>query len=82
MKALEAGKIMLLEKPSSNTAGETRRVFELAEEKGEGVGVVRSVSLSVRRLFSFLMNSVLSLCVYKFYPADQRVKEVTDQRRA
>ncbi|KAF9258278.1 NAD(P)-binding protein, partial [Marasmius fiardii PR-910] len=34
MKALAAGKHVLLEKPASNTADETRRMFELAESKG------------------------------------------------
>ncbi|KIM80136.1 hypothetical protein PILCRDRAFT_9704 [Piloderma croceum F 1598] len=34
MKALAAGKHVLLEKPSANTAAETRQMFELAENKG------------------------------------------------
>jgi hypothetical protein len=34
MKALAAGKHVLLEKPSANTADETRQMFELAERKG------------------------------------------------
>jgi predicted dehydrogenase len=34
MKALAAGKHVLLEKPSSNTAEETREMFAFAEEKG------------------------------------------------
>ncbi|KAF9241164.1 hypothetical protein BU15DRAFT_87379 [Melanogaster broomeanus] len=34
MKALAAGKHVLLEKPSSDTAEETRRMFEFANEKG------------------------------------------------
>ena len=34
MKALAAGKHVLLEKPSANTADETRTMFELAERKG------------------------------------------------
>ncbi|KAL0566394.1 hypothetical protein V5O48_015618 [Marasmius crinis-equi] len=34
MKALAAGKHVLLEKPSSNTAEETRQMFEFAESKG------------------------------------------------
>jgi Oxidoreductase family, NAD-binding Rossmann fold len=34
MKALAAGKHVLLEKPSANTAEETRAMFELAERKG------------------------------------------------
>ena len=34
MKALTAGKHVLLEKPSSNTAEETRTMFELAERRG------------------------------------------------
>ncbi|KAF7370108.1 hypothetical protein MSAN_00640900 [Mycena sanguinolenta] len=34
MKALAAGKHVLLEKPASNTAEETRKMFELAETKG------------------------------------------------
>jgi len=34
MKALAAGKHVLLEKPSANTAEETRKMFAFAEEKG------------------------------------------------
>ncbi|TFY74049.1 hypothetical protein EWM64_g9963, partial [Hericium alpestre] len=34
MKALAAGKHVLLEKPSADTAEETRKMFELAEKKG------------------------------------------------
>ncbi|KAG1772349.1 NAD(P)-binding protein [Suillus occidentalis] len=34
MKALAAGKHVLLEKPSGNTAEETRRMFTLADQKG------------------------------------------------
>jgi predicted dehydrogenase len=34
MKALAAGKHVLVEKPSSDTADETRHMFELAESKG------------------------------------------------
>jgi predicted dehydrogenase len=34
MKALAAGKHVLLEKPSANTAEETRRMFAFAQEKG------------------------------------------------
>jgi len=34
MKALAAGKHVLLEKPSANTAEETRQMFDLAEKKG------------------------------------------------
>ena len=34
MKALAAGKHVLLEKPSSNTAEETRQMFDSAESKG------------------------------------------------
>ena len=34
MKALAAGKHVLVEKPSSNTANETRRIFAFAQEKG------------------------------------------------
>ncbi|KAG6856221.1 hypothetical protein H0H87_006372 [Tephrocybe sp. NHM501043] len=34
MKALIAGKHVLLEKPSANTAEETRQMFDLAEKKG------------------------------------------------
>ena len=34
MKALAAGKHVLLEKPSADTAEETRLMFQLAEKKG------------------------------------------------
>ena len=34
MKALAAGKHVLLEKPSSNSAEDTQKMFEFAESKG------------------------------------------------
>lgn len=34
MKALIAGKHVLLEKPSTDTSEETRKLFEYAEKKG------------------------------------------------
>jgi len=34
MKALQAGKHVLNEKPTADTAAETRAMFALAEEKG------------------------------------------------
>ena len=34
MKALEAGKHVLLEKPAADTVEETKAMFELAEKKG------------------------------------------------
>ena len=34
MKALLAGKHVLLEKPAANTCEETKKMFKLAEEKG------------------------------------------------
>jgi len=34
MKALAAGKHVLLEKPSTNTAEETRKIFDYAQKKG------------------------------------------------
>lgn len=34
MKALAAGKHVLVEKPSSDVAEDTRRMFEFAEQKG------------------------------------------------
>lgn len=34
MKALAAGKHVLLEKPAANTADETKRMFDFAKEKG------------------------------------------------
>ena len=34
MKALAAGKHVLLEKPSTDSAEETRKLFEFAEKKG------------------------------------------------
>jgi predicted dehydrogenase len=34
MKALAAGKHVLLEKPSANTAEETRKMFAFAQDKG------------------------------------------------
>jgi predicted dehydrogenase len=34
MKALRGGKHVLLEKPATNTASESRDIFELAKEKG------------------------------------------------
>lgn len=34
MKALKAGKHVLLEKPSADTSAETREMFDYAEKKG------------------------------------------------
>ena len=34
MRALEAGKHVLVEKPMTNTAEEARQIFALAEKKG------------------------------------------------
>ncbi len=34
MKALAAGKHVLLEKPSADTADETRQMYEYAEQRG------------------------------------------------
>jgi predicted dehydrogenase len=34
MKALAAGKHVLLEKPSTNTAEETKKIFDYAQKKG------------------------------------------------
>ena len=34
MKALAAGKHVLLEIPTTNTADDTRRIFEYAQQKG------------------------------------------------
>lgn len=34
MRALEAGKHVLVEKPVANTADEARQIFALAEKKG------------------------------------------------
>ena len=73
MKALAAGKHVLLEKPSGDVAEETRRMFEFANQKG------------LVLLEAFHYRSVVKIYVTcqscqlpRFHPAIQRVKEIID----
>lgn len=49
MKALAAGKHVLVEKPSGDTAKETRRMFEFASQKG----LVLLEAFHYRRVMSY-----------------------------
>ena len=55
MKALLAGKHVLLEKPAANTCEETKKMFKLAEEKG------------LVLLEAFHYRYVLHSNIYNFY---------------
>ena len=55
MKALLAGKHVLLEKPAANTCEETKKMFKLAEEKG------------LVLLEAFHYRYVLHSKIYNFY---------------
>jgi predicted dehydrogenase len=76
MKALAAGKHVLVEKPAANTAEETRAMFELAERKG----LVLMEAMHTRCL------SLVSTCrirtqpdyAIRFHPAIQKVKAILD----
>ena len=75
MKALAAGKHVLLEKPSGGVAEETRRMFEFANQRG------------LVLLEAFHYRLVVKICVirqscqlFRFHPAIQRVKEIIDSR--
>ncbi|TFK74985.1 NAD(P)-binding protein [Pluteus cervinus] len=62
MKALTAGKHVLLEKPAANTAEETRQMFELAEQK----------NLILLEAFHYRLHGS------RFHPAIQHVKAILD----
>ena len=75
MKALAAGKHVLLEKPAANNAEETKAMFELAERK----------SLVLLEAFHYRYSRLLSTTplrtsdiVSRFHPAIQRVKAIID----
>ncbi|KAG2065300.1 NAD(P)-binding protein [Suillus decipiens] len=73
MKALAAGKHVLLEKPSGNTAEETRRMFSLADQKG----LVLLEAFHYRQVcFNNLQMTVLTND--RFHPAIQRVRAIID----
>ena len=75
MKALAAGKHVLLEKPSTNTAEETRKVFAFAQEKR--LVSLGSLSLPVGPVTHDLLTFSEPM-VGRFYPAIRRLREIVD----
>jgi predicted dehydrogenase len=74
MKALVAGKHVLLEKPSADTVEETRAMFKLAEEKG----LVLLEAFHYRYLWILMIFSCSDFRTISFHPAIQRVKALLD----
>jgi hypothetical protein len=73
MKALQAGKHVLLEKPAANTAEETSQMFELADKKG----LVLLEAFHYRYDLWDLANDGVKF-LNRFHPAIQRVKAILD----
>lgn len=72
-----AGKHVLNEKPSADTAGETRQMFELAEKRGLvllDAYHYRCVSICVALAGN--ASASLTNAMIRFHPALQRVKEI------
>lgn len=75
MKALAAGKHVLLELPSTNSAEETRKIFEYAEEKG----LVVLEAFHYRFVHSILKKqNTIEHTLFRFHPAIQRAKAILD----
>lgn len=78
MKALKAGKHVLLEKPATDTADEATQIYALAERKGlvvlEAFHYRSGLASSYR---SFLRTNRHHL---SFHPAIQRVKAILDSK--
>lgn len=85
MKALAAGKHVLLEKPSADTAEETRKMFELADKKGlvlleafhyRCVPPLLSMLYFLLSLPESTRGSHALMPCSRFHPAAQRIKEI------
>lgn len=76
MKALAAGKHVLLEKPAANTAEETRIMFELAESKG--LVLLEAFHYRFGHPTCSLSHPLTHNTTVRFHPAIQRVKEILD----
>jgi predicted dehydrogenase len=74
MKVLAVGKHVLLEKPSSNSAEETKNMYEVAESKG----LILLEAFHYR--YGEIGNRVTghSWNLFRFHPAIQRVKAIID----
>jgi hypothetical protein len=72
MKALAAGKHVLLEKPSANRAEETRQMFDLASRKG----LVLLEAFHNRFVPFRFADTALNFHLFRFHPALQRFKEI------
>ena len=76
MKALAAGKHVLLEKPSANTSEETRKMFAYAQEKG----LILMEAFHYRQATHIII--LFSMCSEhipdRFHPATRRLKEIVD----
>lgn len=75
MKALSAGKHVLLEKPSADTAEETRIMFDYAQKKGL-VLLEAWHSRFVKNGYIFLEQMFNDSYKCSFHPALNRVKEI------
>ncbi len=76
MKALDAGKHVLLEKPSADTAAETREMFELAEKKG--LVLLEAFHYRCARRGSLCCSQMRIGKSFRFHPAVQRAKAILD----
>lgn len=74
MKALAAGKHVLNEKPSADTADEARQMFELAEKKG----LVLLDAYHYRQVLCLIYVGCQLTRYGRFHPAIQRFKEIID----
>lgn len=74
MKALGAGKHVLLEKPSADTAAETSQMFAFAEEKG----LVLLEAFHYRYVCRSKYGTRQLIQRTRFHPAIQRAKAIID----
>lgn len=80
MKALAAGKHVLLEKPSADTAEETRQMFALAESKGLVLLEAFHYRCVVSVPKAFDPSLIMQCSPFRFHPAIQRVKAIIDSK--
>lgn len=75
LKALSAGKHVLLEKPSADRASETREMYEYAEKKG----LVLLEAFHYRYVaITFRRNALTHVLRHRFHPAVQRAREIIE----
>ena len=78
MKALLAGKHVLNEKPSADTAEETRQMFDLAEQKG--LVLLDAYHYRYEDIYIGIALKGSIYIDYRFHPAIHRVKEILESR--